>query len=233
MLYANASHSDQTGQDALSHLCRVYWRPVFTFITRRGYPPADAQDLTQDFFVHILQSDFFKRADPVRGRFRSLLLKSLQNFLLDAITKSRAAKRGGGLKFVPWDEWMSEAPAPLLPSRETEGWAAEKLYDLQWAVTVAGQALRRLREECESRGHRRLFDELSPCLTGDREAVSYADTAVTLNLTRGALKTLVHRLRQRYGALLREEVADTVQDVADLDEEVRYLCSVLSARDSV
>lgn len=229
LAYAGANQDDHTGHDALAELCRIYWRPVYAFISKRGHSTADAQDLTQDFFVHLLECDLVRRADRDLGRFRSLLLKSLQNFLNDTHAKQRCHKRGGHIQFMSWDDWMAEASDSPTVAAATKDWSPEKQFDLQWAATVVGQALRRLREECESRGHRRLFEQLSPCLTGERAALSYTTTAATLNLPESSVKNLIYRLRQRYGALLREQVAETLQDPADVEEEVRYLCAVLAA----
>src|SRR5881275_2566952 len=123
--------ADKAGK-ALAELCRIYWRPIFAFICRRGYTVPDAQDLTQDFFLMILEGDILKRADPNRGRFRSLLLKAVQNFLADDAIRKRARKRGGDMKFVSWDEWMAEAPSRLsIPAHEAETWPAEKIYDVR------------------------------------------------------------------------------------------------------
>lgn len=229
LAYADANQDDQTGRDALAELCRIYWRPIYAFISKRGHPPADAQDLTQDFFVHLLECDLVRRADRDRGRFRSLLLKSLQNFLKDVNAKWHCHKRGGHVQFMALNDWVAETSDPLIVSAVAKDWSAEKQFDLQWAATLVGQALRRLREECESRGHRRLFDHLSPCLTGERAALPYTTTATALNLPESSVKNLIHRLRQRYGTLLREQVAETLQDPSDLEEEVRYLCAVLAA----
>ncbi len=140
-------------RDSLSQLCRIYWRPIFAFVCRKGYSVPDAQDLTQDFFVVLFKGDLLARADRDRGRFRSLLLASLQNFLVDSRSRSRAQKRGGEVEFVSWDDWMAEAPSRLtVPSAALKDWPAERIFDVRWAATLAEQALRRLQEECESRG---------------------------------------------------------------------------------
>src|SRR6516165_1206970 len=115
---ADSRNGDREIRQALAELCKIYWRPIFFFIARRGYSPQDAEDLTQDFFVHILRGNWLQKADPARGRFRSLLLKSLQNFLNDAVDRSRARKRGGDVNFVPWDPWMAEAPSEFTLSKE-------------------------------------------------------------------------------------------------------------------
>jgi RNA polymerase sigma factor (sigma-70 family) len=226
---SNPSEADKA-KAALSELCRTYWRPIFSFICRRGYSMTDAQDLTQDFFVMVLKGNLLHYADPVRGRFRSLLLKSLQNFLSDANEKRQARKRGGEIDFVSWDEWIAEAPSQLsVPASVLESWPPERIYDLRWAATVAEQALRRLAEECEARQRRRLFDLLSPYLTTERSEISYTDLSDSLGVQVSTVRRLVHQLRLRYRDLLRDEVAKTVEDSAEIDEEVRYLCAALAA----
>jgi len=221
---------DDRARKALSELCRLYWRPIFSFVCRRGHSPEDAQDLTQDFFLMMMEGNWLKHADPSRGRFRSLLLKSLQNFLNDAVAKKRAQKRGGDVQFVSWDDWMAEAPSQLtVPAQALESWPAERLFDLRWAATVVEQAVRRLREECESQHKLRVFEVLRPCLGAEREDVSYSTLSKTLSVEPATVKRLVHRLRDRYRVLLREEVAETVADPADVDDEIRHLCGVLAA----
>jgi RNA polymerase sigma factor (sigma-70 family) len=228
---ANGGDSDATAQEALAQLCQIYWRPIFAFICRRGNQVSDAQDLTQDFFVLVLRGDLLQRADPERGRFRSLLLKALQNFLIDAHEKRSAIKRGGEMKFVSWDDWMAEAPSHLsLPAQSLESWPPERLFDVRWAATVVEQALRRLREECEARGRRRVFDALSGLLSAEREDVSYETVAKTLGVPPPTVKRLVHQMRRRYRELLREEVAATVATPDEVEEELRYLCAALSVQ---
>ena len=178
----------------------------------------------------MLEGNWLKHADPSRGRFRSLLLKSLQNFLNDAVSKKRAQKRGGEVQFVSWDDWMAEAPSQLtIPAQALESWPAERLFDLRWAATVVEQALRRLREECESHGKLRAFEALRSCLGAEREDVNYSTLSQTLGVDEPTVKRLVHRLRQRYRTLLREEVAETVADPSEIDDEIRHLCGVLAA----
>ena len=227
---ARAQTGEEKARDALSELCRLYWRPIFSFVCRRGHSAEDAQDLTQDFFVMILEGNWLQHADPTRGRFRSLLLKSLGNFLNDAADKRHARKRGGDVQFVSWHEWMAEAPSQLTVSAQAlESWSAERLFDLRWAATVVELALRRLREECESQGRLRAFETLRPCLGAEREEVSYPTLSHTLGVPEATVKRLVHRLRQRYRSLLRDEVAETVADPAEVDDEIRHLCGVLAA----
>src|ERR1700693_451098 len=226
---ADSQASTQTARDALTHLCQTYWRPIFAFVCRRGYSVPDAQDLTQDFFVMLLEGHLLERADPSRGRLRSLLLKALNNFWSDARDKRRAQKRGGDLQFVAWDEWMAELPSQFsVSARESESWPAEKVFDVRWAATVVERALSRLGEECEQHGRRRIFDVLSSCLAAEREDVSYANFAKTLGVPETSVKRLVHQLRKRYRALLREEVADTIDNPDMLEDDLRYLGAALA-----
>jgi RNA polymerase sigma factor (sigma-70 family) len=227
---ADSKAAGKETRAALAELCRIYWRPIFAFISRRGYSAEDAEDLTQDFFVMILEGDWLQHADPSRGRFRSLLLKSLQNFLNDAADKTYARKRGGDVSFVSWDAWMAEAPSQLSISTETlNSWPAERLFDVRWAATVVERALRRLREECERKGRLRVFDVLSAYLTAERDDVSCVNLAKTLGVPQATVKKLLYHMRQRYRWLLRDEVAHTVENPADVEDELRYLCSALAA----
>jgi RNA polymerase sigma-70 factor (ECF subfamily) len=229
ILSSLGDRSDEArAKEALAQLCRIYWRPIFAFISRRGYSESDAQDLTQDFFFAILKGNLLQQADPGRGRFRSFLLKSLQNFLSDSRARERAQKRGGNVSFVAWDEWMAEAPSQLtIPAAALDRWTPERIFDVRWAATVAEQALRRLAEECESRGRRRVFDALSPVLVADRGEISYETLGRQLSIGSAEIKRLLHQLRRRYGALLRAEVAQTVENKAEIEDELRYLISAL------
>jgi RNA polymerase sigma-70 factor (ECF subfamily) len=231
ILSAAKSHSaEQKARDALAELCRTYWRPIFSFICRRGYSTEDAQDLTQDFFLMMLERNWLEHADPSRGRFRSLLLKSLENFLNNAAERTRAHKRGGDIEFVSWDDWMAEAPSQLsISAQALDSLPAERLFDLRWAATVVEQALRRLREECEDKGRLRLFHTLSCYLTAERDEVSYGNLSATLGVTETAVKKQLHNMRQRYRWLLRNEVAHTVADPAEVEDEIRHLCAALAA----
>ena len=227
---ANSGSEEQAARDALAELCRTYWRPIFSFVCRRGYPTEDAQDLTQDFFVMMLETNWLQHADQKRGRFRSLLLRSLQNFLINDFEKNQTRKRGGEVEFVSWDDWMAEAPSRLSISAEVlDSLPPERLFDLRWAATVVEQALRRLREECEGKGRLRLFDVLSTHLTEERAEVSYASLSSSLGIAEAAVKKQLHNMRQRYRSLLRDEVAQTVENPAEIEDEIRYLCAALAA----
>jgi RNA polymerase sigma-70 factor (ECF subfamily) len=227
---ANSQSEEQKARDALEELCRIYWRPVFVFVCRRGYSTEDAQDLTQDFLVKILEPNWLEHADLNRGRFRTLLLTSLQNFLVNAAEKAHTRKRGGGVEFISWDDWMAEAPSQVsISARAFDSLPAERLFDLRWATTVVEQALRRLREECEGKDRLRLFYALSRHLTEERDEVSYANLSAALGVTETAVKNLLHAMRHRYRCLLRDEVALTVENPADVQDEIRYLCAALAA----
>jgi RNA polymerase sigma factor (sigma-70 family) len=227
---ADAGEESAAARAALSELCKTYWRPVFAYICRRGHSIEDAEDLTQDFFTALLQGPLLQRADPTRGRFRSLLLKALQDFLGHVSEKRDAQKRGGRVKFVSWDDWMAEAPSQLSISAQTlNSCAPERLFDLRWAATVVEQALRRLREECASTRRLRLFETLSLYLTTERSDVSYHNLATTLGIKESAVKKQLHNLRRRYRWLIYEEVAQTVEDPSEIEAEIRHLCATLAA----
>jgi DNA-directed RNA polymerase specialized sigma24 family protein len=214
----------------LAQICHIYWRPIFTFIFRRGYSEHDAQDLTQDFFMMIMEGNLIQTADPNRGRFRSLLLRSLTNFLIDVAEKQRRRKRGGHVRFVSWESWMAEAPAQLsLPAAKIQSSPPEALFDLGWAAAIAGEALRRLRLECESKGRRRVYEVLHPLLTAERGEIRYEALSRSLGVPEPSVKSLLHHFRTRYRALLREEIAKTVESEANVNDEIRYLCAILSA----
>src|SRR6266568_5212325 len=226
---ANLGSEEQKARDALAELCRTYWRPIFSFVQTRGYSIEDAQDLTQDFFVTILRNKWLQHADRNRGRFRSLLLRSLQNFLINAAEKTHAHKRGRGVEFISWDDWMAEAPSQLsLPAQTLESLPPERIFDLTWATTVVDHAFQRLREECESKGKLWLFQALSSHLTHERDEASYAKLSAELGMTETAVKKQLHNMRQRYRSLVRDEVSQTVEDPSDVDDEIRYLCASLA-----
>jgi RNA polymerase sigma-70 factor (ECF subfamily) len=226
---ANLGSEEQKARDALAELCRVYWRPIFSFVRARGYSIEDAQDLTQDFLVTILKNSWLQNADRNRGRFRSLLLRSLQNFLINAAEKTHTRKRGGGVEFVSWHDWMSESPSDSsLPAAALESLPPEQIFDLTWAATVVEHALQRLREECESKGKLWLFQTLSSHLTDERDEVSYGKLSAELGIAETAVKKQLHNMRQRYRSLLRAEVSQTVENPADVDDEIRYLCASLA-----
>jgi RNA polymerase sigma-70 factor (ECF subfamily) len=177
----------------------------------------------------ILKTNWLWQADQNRGRFRSLLLKSVQNFLHNVSDTKQTLKRGGGVEFVSWDAWMAEAPSQLsFSSRSLDSIAPERLFDVRWAATVVDHALRRLREECETKGRLRLFEALRDYLPAEHSEISYANLASSLGVADTVVKKQLHNLRQRYRWLLRDEVAHTVESPADVDDEIRHLCAALA-----
>lgn len=211
-------------QAALEKLCRTYWYPLYVYVRREGNSPEDAQDLTQDFFARLLEKNYLAKADPDRGKFRTFLLRSLKNFLVNEWKRAGRLKRGGGLEFLSIDadaaedRYAMEAPDKVNPDGE---------YETRWAVTLIEQVLAALRQEFNAADKGRLFEELKGFIWGDKSCASYAEIAVPLNLSEGTVKVAVHRLRQRFRELLRAEVAHTVARPEDIDGELRHLISVL------
>jgi DNA-directed RNA polymerase specialized sigma24 family protein len=219
LVVAASTEGTAEARIALEELYRFYCYPVYAFIRRRGYGRQDAQDL----FVHLLEKGTLGRADAQRGRFRSFLLGALDYFLAHAAERARAGKRGGGCQLVFLDDDAVENSYQLAAP---EGMTAEKVFEARWAAAILEAAFARLRGELQSEGKGHLFETLHGFLTGGEEA-SYQQVADVLNLSLGALKTVIHRLRGRYRALLREEVARTVAQPADVEEELRYLRAAL------
>ena len=222
-----AQSQAQGGQSALAELCRLYWYPLYIFARRRGHSPDDAQDLTQGFFLHLLEHRALTGLDRLKGKFRSFLLASFQNHLSDAVDRTHRLKRGGDKKFVQLD---AEDAEERYRGEPVEFLTAEKIFDARWAMTVLGEALKRLRQEYATAGKTSTFEALKVFLDPDNSAPpSYEEMASRLELSIGGVKTLIHRLRKRYTALLREEVGRTVSDAAEIDEEIHALCDALVA----
>ena len=221
VLTAGTQDSTQTAE-ALAALCRTYWRPLHAYAMRQGHNQHDAQDLTQEFFARFLAKNYVAQADREKGRFRSFLLASLKHFLANEWDRANTVKRGGGGAFIPWDELEHEPSAPLeshLPP--------DQLYERQWALTLLDQVFTRLRNECVAAGKAELFDTLRVHLSGEKAAASYAEVGTTLAMSAGAVQVAVHRLRKRYGELLRAEIAHTVSRPGEVDEELRHLFAAL------
>ena len=221
-----ASGQPANNREALEELCRIYWRPVFAFVRRRGYSAADAQDLTQDFFLALLSRDFLRRAEPSRGRFRSFLMVALENFLSDARTHARAQKRGGQVSFISWENCQTDDSESQVG--DAEAWPPSKTFDVRWAQALLAQVMTSLRAaHARSSTRAESFEALRPFLTVDPDASTYAKIGDQLGLPSGTVRVAVSRLRQQYRTLLREEVARTVESSADIDDELRYLGELL------
>ena len=216
-------------QAALSELCRLYWYPLYAFARRRGQGPPEAQDLTQGFFLHLLEHGALKQAQPLKGKFRSFLLTSFQNFIIDEASKARCIKRGGNREFVFLDAEDAECRYRHEPADVV---TAEKIYDARWAMTLLGHAVERLRLEYAARDQISRFNALRVFVgVGEEEKTppAYEEVAKSLRLSVGAAKTLIHRFRKRYSAILREEIGRTVTDPADIEQEIHALCDALVA----
>ncbi len=207
---------------ALEALCEAYWYPLYAFVRHRGYSSDDAQDVTQSFFTRILETGGLASADPARGRFRSYLLGAVKHFLANEWHRARAQKRGGGATFLEWDALDPEARYALEPAWSSD---AEADFDREWAQESIARALEKLRVELSARGRGELLEALRGSLTG--EEPPRAETAARLGMTEGAVKAAVYRLRQRYRELLRAEIAETVADPAEVDDELRHLVAAL------
>jgi RNA polymerase sigma factor (sigma-70 family) len=205
-------------------LCRTYWYPLYAYVRREGHAPEEAQDLTQEFFARLLARNSLAQVAPEKGKFRSFLLAALRHFLSDQRDRARAVKRGGGAELLSLDAQEAEERYRLEPAEQLD---AEKIYQRRWAMTLLGQALTRLRDENIAAGKAQWFERLRDFVAGDNE-VSCGETATQLGLTESAVKSAVHRLRQRYRELVREEIAHTVAEPAEIEPEIRYLISVMS-----
>ena len=211
---------------ALEQLCRTYWPPLYAFARRRGYPPHDAQDLTQEFFSRLIEKDFLQAVDRSKGRFRSFLLAALEHFLANEWRNAHTQKRGGGFAFISTDAESGEQHYLQVPASTL---TPERVFDQQWALTLLNQTLNRLRAEFVAAGKEAWFDAIKIFLTGEKRAATYAELAVTLGTTEAALKMAVSRMRRRYGELLRAEIAGTVSGPEEVEEELRALFGALSS----
>jgi RNA polymerase sigma-70 factor (ECF subfamily) len=221
-----AEDSSPNGQAALETLCRTYWYPLYAFIRRRGCQPAEAQDLTQAFFARLLEKGYLRGVDRRKGKFRSFLLAALEHFLANEWRNARAQKRGGGVVVISLDDTSAEQQYERLPASDL---SPEKLFEQQWATTLLDQAIVKLRDEFRAEGKAVLFDRLKIFLTGEKRSTSYASLATELATTEAALKMAVSRMRQRYGELLRAEIAHTVSTPEEVEEELKALFAALSA----
>jgi len=221
-----AGNSDSIlANDALEKLCRTYWYPLYAFVRRRGCSPHDSEDLTQAFFTHLLEREALKTVAREKGKFRSFLLATLTNFLNNERDKQQTLKRGGQIRMVSWDEAGAEE---LYQHEPIDHVTPEKLFERRWAFTVVEQVLARLKQEHESRNKQQLFDKMQPYLTREASPGYLAEVSAELQMTEGAVKVALHRLRRRFGELLRSQVAYTVADPELVEEEIRHLFSAIS-----
>jgi len=211
--------------DALEKLCRTYWLPLYGYVRRQGYGPHDAQDLTQGFFARLLKMNSFAGVSREKGKFRSFLLAALNHFLSDERDHARAEKRGGGQIIIPIDENDAEERYSQMGDLGPE---PEKVFDRRWALTVLEEAMARLKKDYVASGRAELFEHLRPYLSVEASPGEYDTLAQKVGMSGNAFGVAVHRLRQRYRECIRLELGQTVASPRDLDEEMKYLFSVLS-----
>lgn len=224
---ARDDESTESSQEALSGFCEAYWPPLYSFLRHRGVSSADAQDLVQGFFAHLLEQNTLTRADQQKGRLRTFLLGSLQNFLYNEYDRARALKRGGGRQVVSIEEHLPEAEAAMLATAHLTDAAC---YDLVWASTIVSRAWQNLQTAFVAEGKAEWLEELRPFVAGGSvKPLSQEEAASRLGVPIATLRTWLSRLRQRYRESLRMEVAGTVSDPADVDQELQHLYQILMA----
>jgi DNA-directed RNA polymerase specialized sigma24 family protein len=227
VLRARNEDSTESSQQALSGFCEAYWPPLYSFLRHRGHSSADAQDLVQGFFAHLLEQNTLTRADQQKGRLRTFLLGSLQNFLFNEYDRTRALKRGGGRQVVSIEEHLPEAEAAMMATAHLSDAGC---YDLVWASTIVRRAWDNLQSAFVAEGKAEWLEELRPFVAGGSVTPpNQEQAAVRLGVPIATLRTWLSRLRQRYRESLRMEVAGTVSDPADVDQELQHLYQILMA----
>jgi RNA polymerase sigma factor (sigma-70 family) len=225
LVVAAADPQQKDARSALASLCEGYWYPLYAYVRRCGYPPDQAQDLTQGFFIRVLEGRYLGRADPEKGRFRAFLLTSMKFFLADEADRNRAQKRGGGtvlsLEFSSGEDRYQREPA----HDETP----ERIFERRWALSMLDRVVEKLRSEFVHHGRPEHFERLKVFLLGQSDA-PYAALAREMNTSEGALKVAIHRLRKRYRELFRQEIADTVADPGEVESELRFLAAALTRK---
>ena len=226
LIVAAQDASVPEARQALAELCRLYWYPLYAFIRRNGHPDDRAQDLTQEFFTRLLEKDGLAAVDQSKGRFRSFLLAACRHFLANQWDHDHAKKRGGGGVVLSIDFHGAEDRYIREPSHDE---TPERLFERRWALALLERVLSRLRAEYEAAGKGRLFACLKGRLAGDAATTSHARTAAELGVSEGAVKVAVHRMRKRYRELLRDEIAQTVDEPGQVEDEIRALFAALGA----
>ena len=220
VVLAAGKRSTPQSDRALEELCRAYWFPLYAYVRRRGHTKEDAEDLTQAFFARFLEKNYLAGLSAERGRFRAFLLASLKHFLINEWDKSRRQKRGGGMTPLSLDWQTADTQFQIADTTEP---SPDKAFDREWAVALLAKVIERLQGECVAEGRAKQFAELKIFLTAGKGELSHADAAKTLGMDEGTIRVAVHRLRKRYRQLLRDEIAQTLVDSADVDEEMRAL----------
>ena len=227
MLRARETESEESAREALSGFCEAYWPPLYSFLRHRGHSSADAQDLVQGFFAQLLEQNTLSRADRQKGRLRTFLLRSLENFLYNEYDCARALKRGGGRQVLSIEEYLPEAEAAMMATMHLSDAGC---YDLVWASNIVSRAWKNLQNEFEVEGKTEWLEELRPFMAGgSARAPSQEEAATRLGVPIATLRTWLSRLRQRFRDSLRAEVGSTVSDPAEIDGELRHLYQILMA----
>jgi RNA polymerase sigma factor (sigma-70 family) len=225
LVVAAADPQRKEARSALVSLCDGYWYPLYAYLRRRGYRADQAQDLTQEFFIRVLEGRYLDRADPEKGRFRAFILTSLKFFVADEEDRQRAHKRGGGA-VLPLEMSSGEDRYQREPAHDE---TPERIFERRWALSVLDRVVEKLRNEFVQHGRPEHFDQLKMFLLGKSDA-PYAALAREMNTSEGALKVAIHRLRKRYRELFREEIADTVADPGEVESELRFLAAALTRK---
>jgi len=229
VVFSAAQDYTPAGQAALAELYRIYWYPLYSHVRRRGYNPEDSQDLTQSFFLHLLEHRGLTRVDPQKGRFRSFLLASLQNFLSTAHRREQTIKRGGLCAFISLDAEAVESRYQLEPADDL-ALTAEQIFDARWALALLNEAMKSVQAEYAARGKGKTFEVLTGFLPGaSAKLPSYEEAAARLGISEAAVNMLIHRLRKQYSIALRREVARTVSELGAIDDEIHLLFEALVA----
>ncbi len=224
VLSAGRKSSPQSDH-ALAELCQLYWYPLYSYVRRRGHSREDAEDLVQSFFTLFLQKNYLERVSQERGRFRAFLLACLKHFLANEYDRAGRQKRGGELQQVSLDWQDADSRFHLEPRDDA---TPDRAFDRAWALALLERVIKRLREECAAEGKLELFEQAKGYLMLGESAIPYARAAQALALDEGALRVAVHRLRKRYRWLLRDEIAQTLVDPAQIAEELRSLQAALT-----
>jgi DNA-directed RNA polymerase specialized sigma24 family protein len=226
VVLATAGQDSPQAAAALEQLCRTYWYPLYAYVRRRGYGHEDAQDFTQGFLFQLLERHSLRRVGRDKGRFRSFLLAGLNYYLADQRDRANAQKRGAGQPTLSFLDGQEAQERYRLEAVDEE--SPDKLFERRWALTLLNQVLGGLQQEFRAAGKAELFTRLRLFLVAGDSEHTYAEIAPELGLTPEAFKMAVHRMRHRYYELFREEIAHTVADPAEVEEEMRYLCAVIA-----
>ncbi|HEX7577241.1 MAG TPA: RNA polymerase sigma factor [Verrucomicrobiae bacterium] len=226
VVLAAGKRSTPQSDSALEQLCRTYWFPLYAYVRRRGHNKEDAEDLTQAFFARFLAKNYLAGLSAERGRFRAFLLASLKHFLINDWKKSKRQKRGGGDAPLSLDWQTADTKFQVAATNEP---SPDKAFDREWALALLAKVIGRLQKECEADGKAKLFEHLKIFLTAGKGEMAQGEVAKVLGMEEGAVRVAIHRLRKRYRNLLRDEIAQTLSDAADVDEEMRALFGAFSA----